>query len=246
MLGSLPIARVKDTGRLSRFPGRKERLRSSIGFSYKQRWPLIAGMLALAWLIVYAPPSQSAGSSTPAWAQPHDYYDPGNSLLLSHVDGHHLEQGISKMKAGHYAPAKHDFEFMLRSFPNHPHALMQMGELALAQDNPALAEPYFTRAIELYPETASTYLVHGIFQHKQNKYSQAVRLYEKALSLDPNMAEAHYNMGLALIKMKQYARARDHAEKAYAAGYPLPGLRNQLENLGREVADRAKPTSQEN
>jgi tetratricopeptide (TPR) repeat protein len=164
----------------------------------------------------------------PEWQHPHDYYDPKNALLLSHIDGHHLNQGIGKMEDGHYKAAEHDFEFMLRSFPNHPVALLRMGEVALKQQRPDLAIHYFEKAIAIYPKTPSNYLVYGIFLHQQDRFYEAIEKYKISLELDPKLTEAHYNLGLAYVAVENFEAALNQAKIAYQQGYPLPGLRQKL------------------
>jgi tetratricopeptide (TPR) repeat protein len=185
----------------------------------------LKGLLLISLLLLMGAAIQSV---VPKWAQPHDYYNPENRLLLSHINGHHLNQGIEKMNAGKFFAAEHDFKFMLRSFPNHPQALLEIGTLALKQNKPEIASPFYKKAIELYPLTASNYIVYGIFLHQQNEYDKAVDMYKNALKLDPNLSEAHYNLGLSLVKLKKYDDALFHAKKAYELDYPLPGLRNML------------------
>lgn len=45
-------------------------------------------------------------------------------------------------------------------------------------------------------------------------------------------SEIHYFLGLFYTDQKEYSTAVEHARKAYALGYPLPGLRQKLHRLG--------------
>ena len=49
-----------------------------------------------------------------------------------------------------------------------------------------------------------------------------------AIELEPDNATINYNLGLLYLKAKDYDKAAEYADKAYALGFPLPGLRNQL------------------
>ena len=46
--------------------------------------------------------------------------------------------------------------------------------------------------------------------------------------LNETSAEIHYFAGIVYVETLNLDLARYHAEKAYALGYPLPGLRNKL------------------
>ena len=53
-----------------------------------------------------------------------------------------------------------------------------------------LAENYLNRAIELDPQQPTAYLFLGMAQEKQNKAADAIRAYEKALTLDATLSPA--------------------------------------------------------
>jgi tetratricopeptide (TPR) repeat protein len=57
---------------------------------------------------------------------------------------------------------------------------------------------------------------------------KAATEYQKTIELKPDLAEAHYNLGLLYVDLGDYAKARKEADIAYAAGYPLQGLKNKL------------------
>ena len=43
----------------------------------------------------------------------------------------------------------------------------------------------------------------------------------------------NYNLGLVYYKTKQFKEANEHAHKAYALGFPLPGLKQLLVTAGK-------------
>ena len=54
---------------------------------------------------------------------------------------------------------------------------------------------------------------------------------QPAMSTDGHTA--HYNLGLLYVRKKDYDKARASADKAYGAGFPLPGLKNKLLEAGQ-------------
>ena len=62
--------------------------------------------------------------------------------------------------------------------------------------------------------------------------SEAKDEYLIALELQPDYAEAHYNLGLLYVKQKEFELAVQSARKAYDLGFPLQGLRRQLDRAG--------------
>ena len=75
-------------------------------------------------------------------------------------------------------------------------------------------------------------LAYGVVLAKASKHADAERFYKRAAShlIDP--AEAHYNLGLLYLEMKEPLLALDQARLAYEKGYPLTGLKQKLQELG--------------
>ena len=120
-------------------------------------------------------------------------------------------------------------------------ALCDAASKRLGQPN--LPDQYFKQAIAAYPQEPMTYVVHGMFLQKRGRTADAIGQYERAVSLNPNLPDAHYNLGLALVQAKRYAEANTHAVAAYRLGHPMPGLRNQLQRVGAWNPDAAEPAS---
>jgi tetratricopeptide (TPR) repeat protein len=168
---------------------------------------------------------------------PSDYYfnRPNSSLLeqLNSVELHHLPACEDGPKSRRYAQARDDCDFILRYFPNHPRALVAMAEICLAWKD-ARCEPdvVFERAIAINPRAYTTYVARGIYLLRAQKANEAVTNLEQAAALNPNSINVQYNLGLAYIETKQFVLANEAAQRAYALGAPVPGLREKLRRAG--------------
>lgn len=184
---------------------------------------VITTVIALALLTVLAP-------AMAANVTPHNYYsDSYDDHLLHMVEKYHLDEARQKMQSeGTMQWATEDVEFMLAYFPNHPVALQLATEIGIRKGTPKLADRYYEQALELYPQTAQTWVLYGIHLHRTGRLEEAVEKYRRAIDLNDSSVNAHYNLGLALVDLGRLDEARDQAKRAYALGYPLPGLRNQL------------------
>ena len=167
-----------------------------------------------------------------------NYFD-GDGAHIGAVEKYHLGPARAKLADGRAGHAMNDLKFILRHFPNNPNALMLLDEAAKRLGNPRLPDQYFRAAIDAYPNEPMTYVVHGMFLQKRGHTTDAIGQYRHAISLNPNLPDAHYNLGLALAQSKQLTEANAHAVAAYRLGHPMPGLRNQLMRAGAWNPDAA-------
>jgi tetratricopeptide (TPR) repeat protein len=175
-----------------------------------------------------------------------DYYQAvaGGSGRQIAVESLHLGPGEEHLRKREYPQAAADFIFVLNIFPNHPRALPLMIEVC-EQWKSLQCKPdeYLDKAIAINPNIAATYVIQGVYLYRKNKYPQSIQSFEQALAIDPNSKTTHYNLGLAYLETKQYDLANEHAQRAYALGASLPGLRNKLERVGKwkPLEDKAVP-----
>lgn len=167
---------------------------------------------------------------------PYNYYtaDPHEKLLLGSVEGNHLN--LLRQKTRHPDPylVFGECDFVLGKFPNHPEALYLCTEQSVTRaKRPEMGKRYLDRAEQLFPEVASTEVIYGMYLHRLGKYKDAVEKYQRALELDPASRNAHYNLGLTYLALKEYDRANTQAQEAYALGHPSPGLREGLKRAGK-------------
>ena len=172
---------------------------------------------------------------------PWDYTNPTHFReRLPMVENRHFRSQVESLKEGTTAKLPGgDLDYTLRAFPNHHRALYSMARYSLQYGSHRIppgahysGHCYFYRAIRFQPEDANVRLIFGIYLSLQKKYPEAIEQMQAAISLEPNSAEAHYNIGLLYEKTDAIEKAAQHARIAYDLGYPLEGLKNLLRKRG--------------
>lgn len=80
------------------------------------------------------------------------------------------------------------------------------------QGDPSEMESLLKTAVRLDPKMAGAYLQLGILRFDAHKYTEAIRMYEQAIRLQPDLSEAHYRLGQALARAGDRARAQQESE----------------------------------
>jgi predicted Zn-dependent protease len=175
-----------------------------------------------------------ASGEARAQAADNDYYASKGTLLLRTVESYHLGPAEEKLRLRQYQFARNELAFILKYFPNHPRALLMLGQLCAEWKSPeCLPDVVFEKAIRVRPDEPSVYIVQGIHLHRSKRYKEAIAAYGKGLALDPESTNGHYNIALSYLDTKQFELANQHAQRAYALGAQLPGLRQRLQQAGQ-------------
>jgi len=172
---------------------------------------------------------------------PWDYTNPMHfAEKLPIVENYHFNANVETLTKGMSSVwVGSDIDYTLRAFPNHPRALNAMGNLALRHSDMRVppganwsGDCYFQRALKFKPDDPTVKMIYGTFLARQQKMNAAKDQFEQAVALQPQSAEAHYNLGLVYEKLGNDQLALDHAKTAYSLGFPLHGLRAILERKG--------------
>jgi tetratricopeptide (TPR) repeat protein len=166
---------------------------------------------------------------------PYDYLRRANfPAELEVVESAHFTPAVEKLEAGNTATAINDIAYTLMAWPNHHRALhsamkyrMMFWEWPENTQVPP-AECQMQRAMAFSPNDPTPYMMYGLLLHKSKQYEKALFAYRAANSLRPDDVLTLYNMGLTLVELEQYDEAEEVASTVYAAGMPLPGLKNKL------------------
>lgn len=146
-----------------------------------------------------------------------------------------VEQGISGL-SGTVGQA---LDYTLRAFPNHTRALAALSRIAIKEKRYQLekahfpVECYFDRAIRFAPDDGTVRAIYGSYLYARGQVEPALKMYEKAYELLPLNAGINYNLALAYVSTNDYVKGNYHAQRAYALGFPLPGLKNKLVAAGK-------------
>ncbi len=171
---------------------------------------------------------------------PFNYNDPiARANRLPIVQKFHFTPNVENLIKGESSSLGGDLDYVLRSFPNHHRALNSLVRLALKQKRNQIADMhfsvdcYFDRAIGYVPDDAIVHLLYGNYLYGIKKYDQSLAQYLDAEKIDPENPNILYNAGLLYFDQKDYDKALSYAKKAYAAGFPLQGLKQKLEKAGK-------------
>jgi tetratricopeptide (TPR) repeat protein len=165
---------------------------------------------------------------------PYDYTNPTHFReKLPIVEQYHFsrEQELSTFKP--HSKQGVDFDYTLRAFPNHHRALMALvrwlkNHSVDAWPGKMRPECYFHRSLAWRPRDSVARMIFGLYLHQNQRLQEAEFQYQTAVKVQPDYAEAHYNLGLLYAEQKRWPNALAEAHKAYALNYPLPGLKKRL------------------
>ena len=168
-----------------------------------------------------------------------DYTSAEDRSGLSVVEKFHFSRAVETLTQGMTGSLGGDISYTLEHFPNHHRALASMARLGVRLKS---AQPvgarytvscFFERAIAFAPHDVTARMVYGNYLLAMGQDATALEQLEAASRLAPDQATIQYNLGLMYVKKKEYDKASAHAQKAYALGFPLPGLKNKLKAAGQ-------------
>ncbi len=126
-----------------------------------------------------------------------------------------------------------------------PAIFVTFGTICQEQKDFTCATDNFEKAITASPKEPAPYSALALLHRKNHQLGLARDVLMRGnTALEGKSAEIHYNLGLILLEMNDIDGALNYAQKAYLEGYPLPGLKKKLTQIGRWVnpsAEGAKP-----
>ncbi len=168
----------------------------------------------------------------------------GDWQRLKTVEKNHFNSDVRNLVRGQTVTHPGgDIMFILGHFPNHIPALEALVRLAFRDrtTKPAgIKNPVqctLERAVAFRPDDPMTRTLYGVYLARMKQNDKAIEQLEMAEESRPNDANVLYNLGLLYFEKKDYERSLAYAKRAYAAGFPLPGLKEKLIAAGRWKAD---------
>jgi tetratricopeptide (TPR) repeat protein len=155
------------------------------------------------------------------------------------VEGAHFTAEVENGIRGVTGQLGGDLDYTLRAIPNHHRALAAMAKVGVrtkALQLPGAKYPvecYFERAGRFQPNDGGVKAEYGNYLYALGKTDKAFQMFKEAVELSPDNPTINYNVGLSYFQRKDYDNSLLYAKKAYALGFPLPGLKNKLAAVGK-------------
>jgi Flp pilus assembly protein TadD len=145
-----------------------------------------------------------------------------------------FQEGFAHHQAGQFVEAQNAYAEVLGADPNHAEAWRLMSLLANQFGRPDLALDWIGKAVALRPDNPRFLFSEAVALQGAGRTVEAEARYREVLTLDPNLADAHNNLGGALR-----AQGRGiEAEAAYRAAVALaPQSPIFHDNLGIALDD---------
>jgi tetratricopeptide (TPR) repeat protein len=162
-----------------------------------------------------------------------------NASSFELVESAHFTDEVENGVKGNTGQIGGDLDYTLRAIPNHRRALAALARVAVRTKSVTVSgakypvECYFERAMRFTPNDGGVRAEYGNYLFALGKTDMAFTAYKQAAELEPESSAINYNLGLAYFQRKAYGEARTYAKKAYALGFPLPGLKNKLAAVGK-------------
>ena len=106
---------------------------------------------------------------------------------------------------------------------------VHMGQAAQKNGQPEAAAGYYIQALELDPHHAQALHWLAMLRAKQQRFDEALELFQRLIDIDPNDATAHGDMGLVLFYLGRSAEALQSFDQALSLDPTLENARANRE-----------------
>jgi len=119
-------------------------------------------------------------------------------------------QALEWEQRGDWGQAQTKYEFVLKAKPEHPDALVNLGNIRHRQGSVEEAERYYRRALCADPDhVEANYNLANLFEERDD-LENAVLFYCKSVHEDPEFADGHFNLGMVLERLGRVEDAKKH------------------------------------
>ena len=157
-------------------------------------------------------------------------YIPPDALTL-------FERATAALAAGDFVKAEFGFKELSLLYPNYPGVYVNLAIIHAHNDNDAAAETAIDAALALNANHPAALNQMGMLLRRNGKFPEAEAAYMKAVTVSPDYALAHYNLG---VLYELYLQRLDEALQHFVAYQSIVGEDRQVEkwiaDLRRRVA----------
>jgi len=197
------------------------------------RYVTLAAVLVIAGCASSGPKPAPTAASGKAGAEP-------GAGVMAEVPAHAMtmyEQAVAVMAGGDFVDAELRLKEFLLQYPGFPGAHVNLAIIHSSNGNDAAAQSALDAALALNPNHAAALNQQGMLFRRNGKFLEAEAAYLKAVTVSPDYALAHYNLG---VLNELYLQRLDVALQHFETYQTLVGEDKQVEkwiaDLRRRVA----------
>jgi len=166
----------------------------------------------------------------------------GAKTMLKTIEDAHFDSYVETLRGqarGVVGPPGGDIGYTLERIPNHARALMAMVKLGAREKTQRPSgtkydlECWFRRATAFVPDDNTVRLIYAQYLYKEVREKEAEYQLSVASGQAADNAFTLNNIGLVYFDANNFAQALLHAHKAYALGFSIPILKDQLKSVGK-------------
>lgn len=127
------------------------------------------------------------------------------------IDPTLYQLGLDALAVNDLSGARKNFQQFIQRYPQLPGAYLNLALIDYRQENYEQAEKLLEIALSLNPEQAVAFHIRGLIDQQQGRIKQARDNYLRAIELNPDYMNAHYNLALLYdIYLQEIALAIQH------------------------------------
>jgi tetratricopeptide (TPR) repeat protein len=159
---------------------------------------------------------------------------PAGQFVLAPKAAKEIQRALKDLQAGKVQSAQKHTQKAIDLAPGNPYAQYVMGMTYLLSRQFTQAKPYLEKSVSIDPREPQSLRALGTVRYQLGDDPGAVDVLTKAVQLDKKSWRAEWLLAAAFLEEKQYAEARDHAERALKIDKQSAGEVELL--LGRALA----------
>ena len=126
------------------------------------------------------------------------------------------KQGRKLIENNEYRRALRLYEHAISVNPQDWRVLDILGFLCYMTGSFEDAAEYCGRSLEIKPDNPYSLKGLGLCRVEMDRAQEGIALIQKAIEIDPEVFDAHFDLAVVYVKTKQYEKARQHFENALA------------------------------
>jgi tetratricopeptide (TPR) repeat protein len=128
----------------------------------------------------------------------------------------HFELGYLYYTQHNYEKAAPEFELEIKNNPKYALAYTYLGDIALRNNDGAVAASYLSKAISLQDDLRLAYFDLGCVYADQKRNQEALAAFLRAERLDPSEPDAHYRLARVYLVLDEKQKANEEFAKTKA------------------------------